>query len=83
MGVGPKLANETWFWDFEYPVTMAVGENTLFTGNYLLGARDGVKNPETGHKSWLVAWALPRMHLKNICRVSAVCQKRTILKVEQ
>ena len=22
MGVGPKLANETWFWDFGYPVTM-------------------------------------------------------------
>lgn len=53
MRVGPKLANETWFGDFEHPVTVVVGKNTLFTGKYLLGAGNGIKNPETGHKSWL------------------------------
>lgn len=81
--MGPKLANETWFGDFEHPVTVVVGKKHPVHRKVPLGAGDGVKNP--GDRTQVLAdtWTLPWMHSKNICRVSAVCQKRTVLKGKQ
>ena len=56
MGVGPKLANETWFGDFGY----GNGERTVlpnltwFRRDCLMGARlqrEGMENPGMVHKS--------------------------------
>lgn len=53
------------------------GENTWFTGNYLLGTRDGIKNPETGHKSWLTL-GLCHGHAQKISVACLLCVRNEL-----